>query len=100
MTTPEELAKIIHDTLHDRVENGTRTQLAFEAASLRGFIISTLGSLDHIKDHVEKNEIRTPAEMTAIINHLINRITTSINNLDDVRAELATHTPRRAHDDF
>lgn len=83
-----QLATMIKDILHDRLENSTQAHLAFETASLRAFIFATLNSLDHIKQHVERNEITNKAQMTAALQHLINRLENNVANLEDVRMEL------------
>lgn len=91
MSDPQELARLIKDTLHDRLDNSQREHLAFEAASLRAFIFSAIDSLEHIDTHVQHNDIHTKEQMSLCIRRLIARIENSIANLDDIRTELKQH---------
>ena len=91
MSDPKQLAAMIKDVLHDRLEHSTQQQLAFEAASLRAFLFSTIDSLEHIDGHVQRNEITNKQQMHATLEHQIQRLTNSIANLEDVRLELQKH---------
>lgn len=84
----EELATLIKDTLHDRLDNGTRENLAFEVASLRAFLFSVLDSLEHMNTHLRQHDVHTEKQMQQLIDRLSNRITNNLANLDDVREEL------------
>lgn len=93
MHDSHELAALIRDVLKDRRENGTQAHLAFEVASLRAFMFSTLNSIDHIIKHVENDEIRDKRMMIDTLTHLTKRIEDSMANLEDVRLELRRTAP-------
>jgi len=88
MSDPQELAALIRDVLHDRLENSSKEHLAFETASLRAFLYSALDSLDHMRTHVQRHEIHNTKQMEQMLTRLITRLENSMLNLEDVRLEL------------
>lgn len=93
MSDPQRLAAMIRDMLHDRLKSSTVETLAFEAASLRAFLFSTLDTVDHICGHIERDEIKDKQQLLTVMRQLSDTITNRMANLEDVRIEL-----QRTHD--
>jgi ABC-type phosphate transport system auxiliary subunit len=94
MHTPQEFAALMRDLLHDRLEHSTQQHLALEAASLRAFLFSTLDALDHLRGHVERDELTDKDMLLSALHSLSGRIENNLANLEDVRLELQRTEPR------
>lgn len=88
VTSTEELATIVRETLYDRLENSTRSELAFEIASLRAFTLQATDALIHLSGHLERSEITEQAQMLTSLQSVIKKLLNGLANLEDVRHEL------------
>jgi len=87
------MAALLRDVLNDRLGNSTQAHLAFEVASLRAYVFATLDAIDHVKQHVERDEIRDKAQMLEALTHITTALENRIANLEDVRLELRRTDP-------
>lgn len=88
MTDTQQLAFIIRSILNDRIEHSTQAHLAFETASLRAFVFATLEALDHLRGHVERDEVRDREQLLDALRKITKNLEDHIANLEDVRLEL------------
>lgn len=83
-----EIAVLIRTVMNDRLSNSTQPHLAFEVATLRGYVFSAIDKIEHLSQHIDRGEVTDIQQLAEALSWVASSLTAQLANLDDVRDAL------------